>query len=88
MFKTIQKTVIVSDDSRKSVTSGVARGAVGGVLLGAVGLGPVGVVAGAMSAKNKKTTTFLIIYTDGSRKTVTVKTNSSDFKKYVKYLDV
>lgn len=82
MFKKIVKTMIVTDDSRKSLTSVVGRGAVGGILLG-----PVGLLAAA-SAKNKKTTTFVIEYSDGTRETKTVKTNSSEFKKLAKYLEM
>lgn len=81
--KKIEKTAIISDDSKKSLGSGIIRGGVGTVLLG-----PVGLVAGAMSAKNKKTTTFLICYSDGTKETKTVKTNSSEFKNYAKYLDI
>ncbi len=80
MAKQIVKTMIVADDSRKSITSAVTRGAVGGFLIG-----PVGLLAAA-SAKNKKTTTFVIEYSDGSRETKTVKTNSSEFKKLAKYI--
>ena len=80
--KKIVKTMIVAEDSRKSVTSAVARGAVGSILVPGVG-----VLAG-LSAKNKKTTTFLIEYSDGSRETKTVKTNSSEFKQYCKYIQM
>lgn len=80
MFKKIVKTAIVGEDSRKGAMSTVTRGAVGAALLG-----PVGLVAAA-TGKNKKTTTFVIEYSDGSRDTKTVKTNSSEYKKLVKYL--
>lgn len=80
--KKIIKTAIVSEDSRKSAVSAVTRGAVGAALTGGIG-----VLAG-LSAKNKKTTTFLIEYSDGSRATKTVKTNSSEFKQYCKYLQM
>lgn len=80
--KKIVKTMIISDDSRKSAVSIITRGAVGSCFLG-----PVGLLAGA-SAKNKKTTTFLIEYSDGSRQTKTVKTNGADFKHYCKYIEM
>lgn len=80
--KKIVKTMIVSDDSRKSVSSTLMRGAVGAAVLG-----PVGLLAGA-TGKNKKTTTFLVEYSDGSRDTKTVKTNGSEFKMYCRYLDM
>lgn len=76
------KTIIVSNDSRKSASSSIVRGAIGGVLLG-----PVGLLGGAISGKNKKDTTFLLIYSNGVKKTVTVKTNGMLFKQYVKYLE-
>jgi uncharacterized Zn finger protein (UPF0148 family) len=67
--KMIAKTVIVNTDSRKSATSSITRGMIGGALFGVAGA-----VGGAMSGKNKSETTFLIVYTDGSRETQTVKT--------------
>ncbi len=78
----IVKTIIVGNDSRKSATSSIVRGAIGGALLG-----PVGLLGGAISGKNKKESTFLLIYSNGRKKTVTVKTNSFLFKYYAKYLE-
>lgn len=77
----IKKTIIVSQSSRKKATSAISRGLIGGAILG-----PVGLLAGA-SAKLKETTTFQIIYNNGSQKTVTVKNGSWAFKEYCKYLD-
>ena len=83
--RTISKVMIVgaNSDSRKSVSSSVMRGAVGGALLG-----PVGLVGGALSGKNKVTneTTFLIEYEDGHRETKTVNNDSFEFKNLCKYL--
>jgi hypothetical protein len=79
---TLIKTIIVSNDSRKSASSSILRGAVGGALLG-----PIGIIGGAISGKNKRETTFLLIYNNGMKKTVTVKTNGLMFKQYVKYLE-
>lgn len=78
---TIDYTVIVSEDSKKSLSSAVTRGAVGGALLG-----PVGLVGGAISGKNKSKTTFTVIYKSGRREVVTVDNDSSDFKKYANYV--
>lgn len=84
---TISKVMIVSanSDSRKKIGSSVIRGTVGGALLG-----PVGLVGGALSGKNKITneTTFLIEYKDGHRVTKTVNNNSSEFKNLCKYLEM
>lgn len=83
----IIKTAIISNttDSRKKAGSTIIRGAVGGSILG-----PVGMLGGAMSGKNKVTnkTTFLIEYADGHRETKEVKNNSIDFKYLCDYLDM
>ena len=52
---------LVTEGMRKSATSGVARGAVGAVLLG-----PVGLLAG-LSAKNKGTYTLVVTWRDGEQ---------------------
>lgn len=84
---TISKVMIVgaNSDSRKSVSSSVIHGTVGGALLG-----PAGLVGGALSGKNKVTnkTTFLIEYEDGHRETKTVDNDSSEFEKLCKYLEM
>ena len=85
--RTIVKTMIItnSTDSRKKVGSTVIRGAVGSALLG-----PVGLVGGAMSGKNKVTNmvTFLIEYADGHRETRNDKSNSLEFKILSNYLEM
>ena len=84
---TISKTMIVGSNStsRKKAGSSIVRGAIGGALLG-----PVGLVGGALSGKEKvsNTTTFLVEYIDGRRKTVTVDTNSPEFNRLCKYLEM
>ena len=45
---TVAQYELITDEHRKSAVSGVARGLVGGALLG-----PVGMLAGAVSAKSK-----------------------------------
>ena len=79
--KGIKRTIIVSQTSQKKATSAIGRGLVGGALLG-----PVGLLAG-VSAKSKETTTFQVIYNNGTQKTETVPNDSSKFKEYCKYLD-
>ena len=85
----IVHTFIVTEDTRRSASSTLLRGAVGGVL-GVVspGLGLVGAAAGVMSGKNKHTTTFVIEYSDGHRVTEAVKNNSAEYKLYCTYLDL
>lgn len=56
---TIENYEVVTDEHRKSASSGVARGLVGGALLG-----PVGLLAG-LSAKNKGTYTIVVKFKDG-----------------------
>lgn len=80
-LKKIKKVTIVSNDSRKKVSSTIARGAVGGALLG-----PVGMVGGALSGKNKNTTTFLIEYINGNKETKIVDNESEEFKKLCNYI--
>lgn len=53
---------VITEESRKSAASGVARGIVGGALLG-----PVGLLAGGLSAKSKGTVTLAIQFKDGGK---------------------
>ena len=53
---------LITDEHRKSAASGVARGLVGGALLG-----PVGMLAGGLSAKNKGIFQVVIEFNDGKR---------------------
>lgn len=67
---TVTSYDVVDEDSRKSAGSGVARGLVGGALLG-----PVGAVAGGLSAKNKRSITIAIEFKDGKRSLLEVDGN-------------
>lgn len=53
---------VITEETRKSAASGVARGIVGGALLG-----PVGMLAGGLSAKNKGTVTLAVQFKDGKK---------------------
>lgn len=64
---TVSAYELVTDDTRKSAASGIARGLVGGALLG-----PVGMLAGGMSAKNKKTFTLILQFADGEKSLIEV----------------
>lgn len=79
----IKKVIILSNSSQKKVGSAVIRGAVGGALLG-----PVGLVGGAISGKNKNQTTFLIEFADGHKETKIVDNNSPEFEKLCKYIEM
>lgn len=59
---TVESYELITDDIRKSAASGVARGIVGGVLLG-----PVGLLAGGLSAKNKGIYQVAIQFKDGKK---------------------
>lgn len=58
---------VITDDIRKSAASGIARGAVGGALLG-----PVGMLGGVLSAKNKGTYNIALQFKDGKRSLIEV----------------
>lgn len=58
--KTVTKVKVVNSDERKSVSSGITRGLVGGVVLG-----PLGMIGGVISGKNKKSYMVEIYFTDG-----------------------
>ena len=80
---TIEKTEIIDEQQRgKSFTSSATRGLVGGALLG-----PVGLLAGSLSGKNKKDkVTFLVTYKDGHTSIETVKKGSIIYKTYIKLI--
>ena len=59
---TIESYELITDEHRKSAKSGIARGLVGGALLG-----PVGMPAGGMSAKSKGIYQIAIQFKDGKR---------------------
>lgn len=58
----VESYEVITEETRKSAASGVARGLVGGALLG-----PVGLLAGGLSAKNKGTVTLAIQFKDGKK---------------------
>lgn len=76
----ICKVIIIGSDSHKKATSAVGRAFVGSLLLG-----PIGLLAGT-TAKNKNTTTFQVIYNNGKKEIITVKTGSWFYKKLCQYL--
>jgi len=58
---TVESYEVITEEHRKSATSGITRGLVGGALLG-----PVGLLAG-LTAKNKGTHVLAIEFKDGKR---------------------
>ncbi|MBR6521775.1 MAG: hypothetical protein IKT47_03825 [Oscillospiraceae bacterium] len=93
--RTVVKTRFVdsshtaTSSSQVKLGSAIARGAVGG-LIG----GPIGMVAGAVTAKKKNTvtehhtTTFMVYYKNGNRKADTVDNSSDLYKLYMSKLDL
>jgi hypothetical protein len=59
---TVEAYELLGDEKRKSAASGVARGLVGGALLG-----PIGLLAGGMSAKSKGVYQVAVVFKDGKR---------------------
>lgn len=83
--KKIKQVMVLNtvNDSKKSFSSSVVRGAVGNFALG-----PIGAIGGAISGKNKiaSKTTFLIEYQDGHKETKIVDNNSKEYKELCKYI--
>lgn len=63
---TVESYDLITEDIRKSASSGVIRGAVGATLLG-----PVGLLAG-LSAKNKGTYNIAIKFKDGKNSLIEI----------------
>lgn len=63
----VERYEVVTEEQSKSAASGVARGLVGGALLG-----PVGMLAGGLSAKNKGVYTLAVQFKDGKRSLIEV----------------
>lgn len=79
----IKKTVILSHATLTDNKDGMKRGIVGMALVGTAGA-----VIGTSTAKERQTTTFLVVYNDESRETREVENGSELYNIYVQYLDV
>lgn len=64
---TVDSYEVITEEHAKSATSGVVRGAVGAALLG-----PIGLLAGGLSAKNKSSHTIAIKFKDGKNSLIEV----------------
>lgn len=64
---TVESYELITDEHRKSAKSGIARGIVGGVLLG-----PVGMLAGGISAKTKGIYQIALQFKDGKKSLIEV----------------
>ena len=63
---TVEAYEVITEEHRKSAASGIARGLVGGAILG-----PVGLLAG-LTAKNKDTYNVAIAWKDGKKSLIEV----------------
>lgn len=63
--ETVKSYEVVTEETAKSVSSGIARGIVGGILLG-----PAGMIGGALLAKNKGMHQVAIEFSDGKKSLV------------------
>jgi len=75
--QTVESYEIVTDEHRKSAASGVGRGLIGGALLG-----PLGLIAGALSAESNSSYTVAVQFKDGNKSLLEV--DSSIYKAIVK----
>lgn len=64
---TVESYELITDEHRKSAKSGIARGIVGGALLG-----PVGMLAGGLSAKSKGIYQIALQFKDGKKSLIEV----------------
>ena len=60
--KTVESYELVTDEHSKSAASGIGRGLIGGALLG-----PVGLLAGVLSAESRSTYIVAIQYKNGEK---------------------
>ena len=74
--ETIKDYQIITEDSRKSTSSSIVRGLIGGALLG-----PVGLIAGGVSGKNKKTYQIEITWIDDKKSIIEV--DESLFRTFI-----
>ena len=80
--KYIVKTQIIGNSTSKSMSSSITRGVIGGTILG-----PVGMLGGALSGKNKQKTRFLIYYSDDTKETIEVPNDGIAYNNLIKYLE-
>lgn len=60
--ETVESYELITDEHRKSAASGAVKGLIGGALLG-----PVGLLAGGLSAKEKGTYQVAVQFKDGTK---------------------
>jgi hypothetical protein len=75
--ETIESWQLVTEETQKSLSSSLARGLVGGALLG-----PLGLIAGGVTGKNRKTYHVLVNWNDGKKSLFEL--NDFWYKEYLK----
>lgn len=75
--ETVESMELATEDNVKSLSSSLARGLVGGLLLG-----PLGLVAGGLTGKSKKTYQIIIRFKDGKKSLIEV--DEYTYKLFVK----
>lgn len=76
-LNTVESYDIVNEQYKKSIISGALRGAIGGSLLG-----PAGLLAGGLSAKNKGLHQVIIQFKDGKKSLVEL--DDKTYKAFLK----
>lgn len=66
----VESYEVITEEAAKSAASGAVRGIIGGAILG-----PVGMLAGSLSAKSKNTIVLAIQFKDGKRSLMEVDSN-------------
>lgn len=80
-FEKIKKCYILRTDTKILYGKMITRGLIGGALFG-----NLGAFGGALSSKNKYTTTFLVEYIDGTEEEIEVENDSFEYDELCKKL--
>ena len=75
--KTVESYELLNDEHKKSLSSGVARGLIGGAIFG-----PLGMIAGGVTAKSKGIYQVAIFFKDGKKSLIEV--NDKIYKLIIK----
>lgn len=76
---TVQSYEVITDEHRKSASSGLVKGAIGGAVFGGVGM-----LAGGLSAKNKGIYQVSLQFRDGKRSLIEI--DDTMYKQLIKEL--
>lgn len=79
----IKKTVIISQDNRRDSDDVIGKAILGGILFGGAGA-----IVGGSLGREIRTTTFLLVFEDGTKEKREVENNSELYDRYIQYLDI